>query len=146
MENFGDRLSVDDIWRVVMFVKTIPNGTLEKNRTPEPQDYIVWSPPEELLAWIKERQPLEKNASFSQAELADPFLQEAMRVFPGLAPGDTIEVTDLETPLTLKDAAAGIRSIYEDLLDRAWTEARERGDKLPPESQKAIPPTVPGQQ
>ena len=34
MENFGDRLSVDDIWRVVLFVKTIPNGTLEPNRDP----------------------------------------------------------------------------------------------------------------
>ena len=29
MENFGDRLSVDDIWRVVLFIKTIPNHTLE---------------------------------------------------------------------------------------------------------------------
>jgi len=146
MENFGDRLSVDDIWRVVMFVKTIPNGTLKKNRIPEPKDYIVWSPSKELLAWIKERQPLEKNASFSKLELADPYLQQAMRVFPGLAPGDRLAVTDLGTPLSLKDAAAGIQAIYEDLLDTAWNEARARGDKLPPESQKAIPPTVPGQQ
>ena len=37
MENFGDRLSVDDIWRVVLFVKTIPNGTLAPNRIPEPK-------------------------------------------------------------------------------------------------------------
>jgi len=34
MENFGDRLSVDDIWRVVLFIKTIPNGTLKKDRLP----------------------------------------------------------------------------------------------------------------
>ena len=53
MENFGDRLSVDDIWRVVLFLKTIPNGTLEANRIPEPKDYIVWQPSTELLAWVK---------------------------------------------------------------------------------------------
>jgi hypothetical protein len=32
------------------------------------------------------------------------------------------------------------------MLNRAWSDAKARGEKLPPESQKAIPPTVPGQQ
>jgi cytochrome c oxidase cbb3-type subunit II len=146
MENFGDRLSVDDIWRVVMFVKTIPNGTLKKHVVPEPKDYIVWSPPKELLEWIKSRQPIERNDSFAKTQPVDPFLQEARRVFPGLAPGDRIEVTGLETPLTLEDAAAGIKTIYEGMLDRAWSDARDREDKLPDESQKDVPPTVPGQQ
>jgi hypothetical protein len=127
-------------------VKTIPNKTLKKNRVPQPEDYIVWSPPKELLAWIKDRQPIEKNVAFSKKQLADPFLQEAMRVFPGLAPGDQIVVKNLGTPLTLTDAAAGVKTIYEDLLNRAWADARERGDKLPDEAQMAIPPTVPGQQ
>jgi hypothetical protein len=71
---------------------------------------------------------------------------EAMRVFSGLAPGEELAVTGLETPLTLEDAAAGIRTIYEDLLDRAWADAKARGEKLPAASQKDIPPTVPGQQ
>jgi cytochrome c oxidase cbb3-type subunit II len=146
MENFGERLSVDDIWRVVMFVKTIPNKTLKKNRVPEPEDYIVWSPPKELLAWIKDQQPLEQNAAFAKKELSDPFVNEARRVFPGLAPGDRIVVKGLGTPLSLTDAAAGIRTIYQDLLKRAWADARERGDKLPEAAQKDIPPTVPGQQ
>jgi cytochrome c oxidase cbb3-type subunit 2 len=146
MENFGDRLTVNDIWRVVMFLKTIPNGTLKNDDIPKPEDYIVWTPSKELLAWIKDRQHIEDNVSFSKLELADPFLQEAMRVFPGLAPADRIAVTDLETPLTLKDAAAGIRSIYEDLLNRAWNEARDRDDKLPIAAQRIFPPTVPGQQ
>jgi cytochrome c oxidase cbb3-type subunit II len=146
MENFGERLSVDDIWRVVMFVKTIPNKTLEKNRVPKPKDYIVWNPSEELLAWIKDQQPLEENAAFAKKEPSDPFLKEARRVFPGLAPGDRIVVKGLETRLTLTDAAAGIRTIYEELLDRAWADARDRGDKLPDEAQKAVSPTVPGQQ
>ena len=146
MENFGERLTVDDIWRVVMFAKTIPNGTLKKNVVPEPEDYVTWTPSKELLAWIKDRQHLEQNPSFSKKALSDPFLKEAMRVFPGLAPGDRMVVKELETPLTLTDAAAGIRMIYEDLLERAWSDARARGDKLPDEAQKALPPTVPGQQ
>src|SRR6266536_6204 len=144
MENFGERLSVDDIWRVFLFVKTIPNGTLRKHYVPTPKDYIVWSPPKELLAWIKTRQQIEKNASFSKQQLSDPFVQEARRVFPGLAPGDKIAVTGLQTSLDLHHAAAGIRTIYEDLLDRAWADAKARGEKLPPVSQKNIPPTVPG--
>jgi cytochrome c oxidase cbb3-type subunit II len=146
MENFGERLSVDDIWRVVLFLKTIPNGTLDPNVVPEPKDYIVWKPSEELLAWVAKNQPLEGNASFADEPVTDPYMQEAMRIFPGLAPGDKVLVDGLETPLDLEDAAAGIQSIYEDLLDRAWAEAKARGGKLPPEAQKAIPPTVPGQQ
>jgi cytochrome c oxidase cbb3-type subunit II len=146
MENFGDRLAVDDIWRVVMFVKTIPNHTLRKNVVPLPKDYIVWQPSKELLAWLKTRQKLTGNASFSKEEVTDPFMQEAMSVMPGLAPGDKFFLNDGKTPLSLEDAAAAIKTIYQDLLDRAWAEARARGDKLPPSGQKDIPPTVPGQQ
>jgi cytochrome c oxidase cbb3-type subunit II len=146
MENFGERLSVDDIWRVVLFVKTIPNGTLQPNRVPEPKDYIVWQPSKELIAWLKTEQKPTDNAAFSKEEIADPFMQEAMRVFPGLAPGDSFLLNDGKTPLSLRDAAAGIKSIYNDLLQRAWSEARARGDELPDSAQRQIPPTVPGQQ
>ena len=146
MENFGERLSVDDIWRVVLFVKTIPNGTLAKNRVPEPSDYITWQPSKELLAWLKSRQKLENNVSFDKAQSSDPFMQEAMRVFPGLSPADTIIVNGLDSALTLQDAANGIRTLYQQLLDRAWADAKRRGDKLPPDSQKDIPPEVVGQQ
>jgi hypothetical protein len=69
-----------------------------------------------------------------------------MRVFPGLAPGDSFLVNDGTTRLSLRDAAAGIKTIYDDLLNRAWADARERDDKVPSAAQKAIPPTVPGQQ
>jgi cbb3-type cytochrome oxidase cytochrome c subunit len=146
MENFGERLSVDDIWRVVLFVKTIPHGTLAKNRIPEPKDYIPWQPSKELLAWVSSRQKLENNVSFSKDVVTDPYTQEAMRVFPGLSPADTLQVTGLGTTLDLTTAAAGIKQIYQQLLDKAWADAKKRGDKLPPASQKDIPPTVPGQQ
>jgi len=146
MENFGDRLSVDDIWRVVLFIKTIPNKTLQPNRVPEPNDYIVWQPTKELLAWLKTHQELASNADFDKKQVTDPFVQEAMRIFPGLAPGDSMMLNDGQTQLSLDTAAAGIRSLYEDMLNRAWADAVGRGEKLPPLAQKKIPPTVPGQQ
>jgi cbb3-type cytochrome oxidase cytochrome c subunit/mono/diheme cytochrome c family protein len=147
MENFGDRLSVDDIWRVVMFVKTIPNHTLAPGRVPEPKDYIVWQPSKELLAWVKSHQTLTNNISFNKKQVTDPFMQEAMRVFPGLSPDDKLVLNDkANTPLSLAAAAAGIKSIYQDMLDRAWRDAVNRGETLPPLDQKAIPPEVPGQQ
>jgi cbb3-type cytochrome oxidase cytochrome c subunit len=146
MENFGDRLSVNDIWRVVLFVKTIPNGTLAADRIPEPSDYIPWQPSKELLAWVKSHQKLQDNAAFSKAQVTDPFTQEAMRVFAGLNPSDSLVVPGMSTPLSLRDAAAGIKGIYQRLLDRAWADARRRGDKLPPIAQKNIPPQVEGQQ
>ena len=146
MENFGDRLSVNDIWRVVLFVKTIPNGTLKPNRIPEPKDFIVWQPSKELLAWVKSHQTLTGNASFEKKQVTDPFMQQAMRIFPGLSPNDHIVLNDkANTPLSLEEAAAGIKAIYQDLLDRAWTDAKARGDKLPPAVQKAVPPEVPGE-
>src|SRR3954470_856630 len=147
MENFGERLSVDDIWRVVMFVKTIPNGTLKPGVIPEPSQYITWSPSKELLAWVKSHQKLADNASFSKPAPPNPFLEEAKRVFPGLRPADRIRVTGLETDLTLADAGTGIQRIYQQLLDRAWADAKARGAKLPPIDQKNAPPSVPeGQQ
>ena len=51
-------------------------------------------------------------------------------------------------PRTSRNDAArnAIRTIYNDLLNRAWAEAKARGEKLPPLWQKNILPTVPGQQ
>jgi len=146
MENFGERLSVDDIWRVVLFVKTIPNHTLRPNVVPEPSDYITWQPSKDLLTWVKTRQKIADNASFQKKPPTDPFMQEAMRMFPGLSAADHFKLNDRKTPLSLQDAAAGIKTIYEDLLNRAWADAKARGEKLPPVSQRSIPPTVPGQE
>jgi cytochrome c oxidase cbb3-type subunit 2 len=146
MENFGDRLSVDDIWRVVLFIKTIPNHTLDPNVIPEPKDFIVWQPSTELLAWLATKQKLTGNASFDKKAVTDPFMQEAMRMFPGLAPADSFYINGTKETLSLTDARNAIRSIYFDLLNRAWAQAKARGDKLPPLWQKSIPPTVPGQQ
>jgi len=146
MENFGDRLSVDDIWRVVLFVKTIPNHTLEPNVVPEPKDYIVWQPSKELLDWLATTQKPTGNADFDKEPVTDPFMKEAMLIFPGLAPGDSFFINGTTETLSLTAARNAIRAIYRDLLNRAWAEAKARGQKLPPVSQKFIPPEVPGQQ
>jgi hypothetical protein len=89
---------------------------------------------------------MENNVSFDKKTVLDPFMQEAMRVFPGLAPGDSFFLNGTKETLSLTAARNGIRTIYLDLLNRAWAEAKARGEKLPPESQKMIPPEVPGQQ
>ena len=146
MENFGERLSVDDIWRVVLFVKTIPNGTLKKDVVPEPKDYITWQPSKELIAWLATTQKPTGNADFDKKAVTDPFMQEAMRVFPGLAPTDHFFINGTKETLSLTDARNAIRTIYRDLLNRAWAEAKARGEKLPPLWQKNILPQVPGQQ
>ena len=80
MENFGDRLSVDNIWRVVLFIKTIPNHTLRRNVIPEPADYIVWQPSKELLAWVKSTQQLANDAldEVTLGELASDAMWDAI--------------------------------------------------------------------
>jgi hypothetical protein len=94
---------------------------------------------------VKSHQRLQDNAGFAK-DPADPFLQEAMRVFPGLNASDRLVVAGLGTPLSLADAAAGIKALYGQMLDRAWADARRRGDKLPAPSQRDIAPEVVGQQ
>src|SRR5207249_10012530 len=63
-----DRLTVNDIWRVVLFVKTIPNHTLRKNYVPQPSDYITWQPSKELLAWVKSSQKLRSEEHTSELQ------------------------------------------------------------------------------
>lgn len=50
MENFGTRLSVEDIWSVVLFLKTIANGGLTAE-VPTPEMYIQWVGTEEAFTW-----------------------------------------------------------------------------------------------
>ncbi len=73
-------------------------------------------------------------------------MQEAIRVFPGLGPGDSFLINDGKTRLSLEEAATQIKGIYTELLNEAWADAKARGDTLPSESQKFVLPQVPGQQ
>ena len=147
MENFGDRLSVNDIWRVVLFVKTIPNGTLAPGRVPEPADYITWQPSKELLAWVEVAPEARGQRLVHQGAAADPFVQEAMRVFPGLSPADQLAVNGLGTPLepATTPPPASRRSTSSCSTARGPTPSAAATSCRPP-SQKDIPPTVEGQQ
>lgn len=52
MENFGTRLSVDEIWKVVLFLKTIPNGSLTAD-VPTPDMYIQWKGYPGIFQWAQ---------------------------------------------------------------------------------------------
>lgn len=52
MENFGTRLSVDDIWSVVLFLKTIANGGLTAD-LPTTEMYIEWTGYDGLFTWAE---------------------------------------------------------------------------------------------
>ena len=147
MENFGDRLCVDDIWRVVLFVKTIPNGTLHKNTSPDAERLHRLAALEGAARLGEDAASSSRTTSASTKEQSrDPFMQEAMRVFPGLAPGDTMVSTT---------ARPGCRSRTRPPASRRSTRTcsivrgprREHAARsCRAEVQKRIPPTVPGQQ
>lgn len=61
MENFGTRLSVDDIWKVVLFLKTIANGGLTAE-VPTPDMYIPWEGYSGLFEWANCFYPEELQA------------------------------------------------------------------------------------
>jgi mono/diheme cytochrome c family protein len=52
MENFGTRLSVDEIWSVVLFLKTIANGGLTAD-VPTTDMYIEWEGFDGLFTWAE---------------------------------------------------------------------------------------------
>jgi cytochrome c oxidase cbb3-type subunit 2 len=169
MENFGTRLRVDDIWRVVMFLKTIPNGGLDANKLPTPDLYIQWEPNATVLQYIS-KHPILQNKDYQEfnaasnaasasvagtstpppppgAELTaqttkDPFTLEARRDLAGLNDSDHFVLPGYG-PVSLAAASADIKAIYEDLLNKGWSDYMARGGTpVPPASQKDSLPDV----
>ena len=105
MENFGDRL-VDDIWRVVMFVKTIPNHTLGEELVPEPKDYIAWQPSKELLAWLKSRQKLRRTRRSTRRRSRTRSCRKRC-ASSRACPGESFLINDGKTPLSLRTQPPG---------------------------------------
>jgi cytochrome c oxidase cbb3-type subunit 2 len=64
MMPFGQDLSVQDIWDVVNFLYTIPNGGLEKD-PPTPDMFIQWQAPPELLQLLKSQKVMAAPGSDS---------------------------------------------------------------------------------
>lgn len=128
MENFGTRLSVEDIWRLVLFLRTIPGGSLADPQTlPTPEMYLEWQPPQAMLDYI-ETHPLSADTGPNQ-QVTDPFESAARWVAPGMAPGDEVLVGG-KLPMTLERLTDLIRRSYFDLLEQALEEAQARGDTV----------------
>ncbi len=142
MENFGSRLRVDDIWRVVMFLKTIPNGGLVAGSVPTIDQYYQWTPPPELLQYMKQN-PVEKAFDFTTEDTADePFLLEAHRIMNGMAPGYSFHIPGFGD-VSLERFAQLIEEEYNRLLEEGWDAFIARdGHPIPPASQMEIPPEL----
>jgi hypothetical protein len=138
MENFGTRLRVDDIWKVVMFLKTIPNGGLSPKKLPTPDMYVQWIPNSDVSAFFA-KNPVDQNKDFTATALArtsDPFMQEAMRDLAGMTATMTIDLPTFGS-VNLDTAAAEIKSNYEELLNQGWADYTARGGiPVPPATQK----------
>ena len=124
MENFGTRLRVDDIWRVVLFLKTIPNGGLLPKKTVTPDMYVQWKPNPDVLKYVKEH-PVTDNKDFTQC-------QRGRHQGPLHAPGAARARRALDDrhddaaraigEISLNAAARDIKKIYDKLLDEEWAE------------------------
>lgn len=141
MENFGTRLRVDDIWRVVLFLKCIPNGGLLPDRVPTPDMYVQWKPSEGALTYFAAH-PVSENPDFDQKPASDPFMIEAERVLAGMRRDETFSMPRFGE-VSLQAAARDIEKRYRSMLDESWTDYQARdGFPVPPDSQKQALPDL----
>lgn len=132
MENFGTRLSVEDIWRVVLFLRTIQNGSLEPGAgVPTVDMWQPWTPPEPMLTYI-DSHPIQDGPGVNTSEQGDdPFAAAANWIAPGMAPGDEILIGG-KFPMSLTLLRDLVQQSYSQLLAQAIMEAQAREDNLPP--------------
>lgn len=133
MESFGTRLSVDDIWRTVLFLRTIAQGGLDEP-VPTEAMYDDYEAPPALLRYIEDHPLTEPGTGFTQDPDESVFLTGARWLAPGLAPDDEVLVAG-QIPMTLERLAGLIRVRYEELVTEAYEDAVARGDDLPPREQ-----------
>ena len=127
MEDFGTRLSVQDIWRLILFLRTIPNGGFDQPVTTVDK-YEAWTPPKELLAYI-DTHPIEELQPVN-AETTDPFMAAARWLLGGMGDKDTIYVGG-KLPITLDSVAEIIKEEYMRAVEQSYDEALARGETLP---------------
>lgn len=131
MENFGTRLSVEDIWRVVLFLRTIQNGGLEQPLVTTDM-FSVWQPPQPLLNYI-DQHPIQDAPGIRNTK-SDPFMAAAQWTAPGMAEGDEIMVGG-KLPINLEWLSSLIEQRYMTMLEQAYNEAQARGEELPSKEQ-----------
>ncbi len=134
MENFGTRLAVEDVWRLVLFLRTVPNGSLHMQEIVPTMDmYIQWQPSQDLKTYINAH-PIGQGPGTIIETKSAPFTAAAHWVAPGLAPGDEVLVGG-KMPVTQAVVADLIQQTYFDKLTKAYNETVARGDPLPPKEE-----------
>ena len=142
MENFGTRLRVDDIWRVVLFLRTIANKGLEAGTVPTVDQYIAWEPPPETIQFMNAHPPSESFDFVTDAAEDDPFLLEAHRILNGMSPGESFEIPGFGE-VSLQAYRDKIEQEYQRLLTEGWDDFVARdGHPLPPQEQKQVLPDL----
>lgn len=131
MENFGTRLSVEDIWRVVLFLRTIQNDSLQPDAgLPTVDMWTEWMPPQPMLDYIDDH-PIQDSPGVNTGAAAnDPFGAAASWVAPGMAAGDEILIGG-KLPMSHSLLTDLIRQTYFQKLNQAINESQARGDDLP---------------
>lgn len=133
MENFGTRLSVENIWRIVLFLRTIPNGSLATVDTvPTMEMFKPWSAPDGLLKYIDNHPIKDSQAMYDPA--SNPFATAATWLAPGLAPGDTVMIGG-KLPMDLDHLETLIKNYYFSELDKAYNDTLNRGTAMPSKDQ-----------
>ena len=127
MEDFGTRLSVQDIWRLILFLRTVPNGGFDQPVTTVDR-YEAWTAPKELLSYI-DAHPIDELAPVN-AETTDPFVAATRWLLGGMGDQDTIYVGG-KLPITLDTVAQLIEQQYTRMVEQSYDEALARGEILP---------------
>ena len=134
MENFGTRLSVEDTWRVVMFLRTIQNDSLETPETiPTVDMWVQWTPPPPLQMYINDHPIIQEPGTIADTQ-DDPFHAAAHWLSPGLAPGDTVLVGG-KLPVDQATIVRLVRNTYFQMVEQAYSDAQGRAEKLPPKEE-----------
>lgn len=128
MEDFGTRLSVEDIWRLILFLRTVPNGGLEQPVTTV--DMYKAPTTTQAMNAFAVAHPI-SDIEAVVPETTDPFNVAARWIFSGMAPNDTIYV-DGKMSMTLDTVAQLIEDEYMSMVEQSYDEALARGETLPP--------------
>jgi cytochrome c oxidase cbb3-type subunit II len=131
MENFGTRMSVDDIWRVVNFLYTISGGSLKNLGTvPTPDLWAEWKPKPEAVNYYNTH-PIAQGPGPLGGPNVDPFQTAAHWLTPGMA--DTNDFMMVGGKLRVDKAlvVSLIRNEYFKRINKAYDDAQKAGSLTP---------------
>ena len=145
MENFGDRLSVErHLARRAVREDDPERHARARTAFPSRRTTSSGSPRRSCWPGSKSTTEADRQRVLRRRRLVtDPFMQEAMRVLPRPRAGRpaSCSTTGSTRRSRCETPRAGIKAIYQDMLDRAWSDAQgSRRQAAQPSAQKVIPP------